>query len=680
MITPFETVRDALQSRGYRITGSGSNLKAQCPAHEDDNPSLSVSERKDGGVLLKCHAGCGTPDVVSSLGLTMRDLFAEEYRYEDATGKPVRTVHRTYDSDGRKQFRQDGITGQPTLYRLPQVLAAVAAGETVYLVEGEKDVHSLESLGVTSTTAPMGASNFNRVDASPLEGARVVAIVDNDDAGTKWAHQVAEKLKGIASVEFLHAPMGKDASDHIAIGGLIADLAPWDFPTPDGDRLLTEVRDWFGRYLKTVTPSDLDLLTLWAVHTHVAFECFMTPRLLIDSPVPGSGKTTCLEHLSRLAMNPVQMASVSSPAMLTRMLEAGPRTLLIDEADRSLSKDKDGVGDLLAVLNSGYKRGAKRPVLVPDGSNGWIAREMSTFAPVAMAGNNPQLPEDTRQRAIRVLLLPDHEGSVEESDWELIEDDAADLGARIAAWAEENRDAIRETRPPMPDGIKGRLREKWHPLKRVAVIAGGRWADVVDALALHDLDQAQMDQDDGMITKRPHVLLLEHLAEVWPQGETFAATADLVPALISSHPETWGSESPYGKALTPQRFGRMLATSYKVNSQRQPDRDRERGYSLNTLGTVWRSMGVTPPLGTGQIGQTGQTGRDSSGSSTSSGPSGSRERGRACRDCGQPLDRISIAEGHNACPNCACTCSRCNPVPAKKAPRPMPEVDSWYDK
>lgn len=673
MITPFETVRDALQSRGYRITGSGSNLKAQCPAHEDDNPSLSVSERKDGGVLLKCHAGCGTPDVVSSLGLTMRDLFAEEYRYEDATGKPVRTVHRTYDSDGRKQFRQDGITGQPTLYRLPQVLAAVAAGETVYLVEGEKDVHSLESLGVTSTTAPMGASNFNRVDASPLEGARVVAIVDNDDAGTKWAHQVAEKLKGIASVEFLHAPMGKDASDHIAIGGLIADLAPWDFPTPDGDRLLTEVRDWFGRYLKTVTPSDLDLLTLWAVHTHVAFECFMTPRLLIDSPVPGSGKTTCLEHLSRLAMNPVQMASVSSPAMLTRMLEAGPRTLLIDEADRSLSKDKDGIGDLLAVLNSGYKRGATRPVLVPDGSNGWVAREMSTFAPVAMAGNNPQLPEDTRSRTIRVLLLPDHEGLVEESDWELIEDDAADLGARIAAWAEENRDAIREIRPPMPDGIKGRFREKWQPLKRVAAIAGGHWAGVVDALAVHDREQVEMDRDDGMIAKRPHVALLEHLAEIWPTGATFVPTVTLVNDLIATYPHIWGKDSAYTKDLTVQRFGRMMATAYKVNSWQRPDGNRERGYTVASLGPVWKSMGITPPSGTVQTVRTIPTVPLPHGSDASNTPNGSNET--PCRDCGQPLHRISTDEGHNACPGCECTCSRCEP-----AKTPRPEADSWYDK
>ena len=52
-------------------------------------------------------------------------------------------------------------------------------------------------------------------------------------------------------------------------------------------------------------------------------------------------------------------------AMLTRLLDVSMRTFLIDEADRSLSPRKKDIGDLLAVLNSGYKRGATRPVSVP---------------------------------------------------------------------------------------------------------------------------------------------------------------------------------------------------------------------------------------------------------------------------------------------------------------------------
>lgn len=242
-----------------------------------------------------------------------------------------------------------------------------------------------------------------------------------------------------------------------------------------GTDLFDEVRGWLARFISTVHPTDLDLLTLWAVHTHLAAETYSTPRLLLDSPVPGSGKTTTLEHLQRLCLAPVQMASLSSPAMLVRILDSGLRTILIDEADRSLAPDKDGIGDLLAVLNSGYKRGATRPVLVPSKEGGWHAKEMPTFAPVAMAGNSPTLPDDTRSRSVRVLLMPDSEGVCEESDWEWIEEEALELAGHIAAWADSVRDLVRQHRPVLPEQIKGRARERWAPLKRVAVAAGGAW-------------------------------------------------------------------------------------------------------------------------------------------------------------------------------------------------------------
>ena len=38
------------------------------------------------------------------------------------------------------------------LYRLPEVIQAVKAGETVFICEGEKDVDRLRSLGLTATT------------------------------------------------------------------------------------------------------------------------------------------------------------------------------------------------------------------------------------------------------------------------------------------------------------------------------------------------------------------------------------------------------------------------------------------------------------------------------------------------------------------------------------------------
>jgi len=378
---------------------------------------------------------------------------------------------------------------------------------------------------------------------------------------------------------------------------------------------LDEVREWLGRFVCTTGDADLDLLTLWAAHTHLCMETYTTPRLILDSPVPGSGKTTVLEHLERLCLSPVQVASLSSPALLTRMLDAGLRTVLIDEADRSLNPNKDGVAELLAVLNSGYKRGGTRPVLVPAREGAWKVAEMQTFCPVAMAGNNPNLPEDTKSRSIRVLLMPDIHGTAEESDWELIDEEARELGEQLAEWAEKVRDPIRTARPPLPKGVKGRARERWSPLKRVATMAGGRWPGVVDAMASKDLERIKIEQEDDIVVQQPHVVLLTHLHEVWPKGRAFVhfvSTEGLIDLLVKKHPETWGEESSYGKQLTAQRMGRMLVNSYNIHSGRRslPDdsKIKIRGYRRSTLAPAFGQFGMDHPKQTGQTGPTGPTG------------------------------------------------------------------------
>ena len=371
--------------------------------------------------------------------------------------------------------------------------------------------------------------------------------------------------------------------------------------TIDGDELLTRVRDWLGTYISTVSDSDLDLLTLWAVHTHLVMETYTTPRLQIDSPVPESGKTTVIEHLERLCRRSIQMATISSPAMLTRMLDKEIRTILIDEADRALDPKKEGIADTIAVLNSGYKRGGTRPVLVPVKGGGWDVKEMPTFSPVALAGNNPTLPDDTKSRIIRVLLMPDHSGLIEESDWEKIEDEARALHDDIAVWADRVRDQVKQHSPDLPDGITGRFREKWAPLKRVADVAGGEWPKRTDVMALNDKKEWEMDREDGLLREAPAVALLRHIQEVWPPNQDRSANADFVPSkeliskLVTGYPEMWGPMNPSGNGvLTAKRLGAMLAKAYKIHSV-QPDRGGPRGYHLASFLRPWHRMGMTLP-------------------------------------------------------------------------------------
>ena len=170
-MTAADRLLAALEAADCRPRQSGGSWSCGCPAHEDRSPSLSLRQI-EGQALVHCFAGCQTTDVLAALRLTMADLYDEprvgsRYVYTDRTGAPTRYVRRT----PQKQFTQSGDTKrQPELYRLPRVLEAVAAGVPVFVVEGEKDVHAVESLGADATTSPMGATNWPKVDASPLTG------------------------------------------------------------------------------------------------------------------------------------------------------------------------------------------------------------------------------------------------------------------------------------------------------------------------------------------------------------------------------------------------------------------------------------------------------------------------------------------------------------------------------
>jgi CHC2 zinc finger len=73
---------------------SGAGWVARCPAHNDRSPSLSISEGRDGRVLLWCFAGCPPESIVTALGMTMRDLFTSPHEARPHEPKIVRQVEQ----------------------------------------------------------------------------------------------------------------------------------------------------------------------------------------------------------------------------------------------------------------------------------------------------------------------------------------------------------------------------------------------------------------------------------------------------------------------------------------------------------------------------------------------------------------------------------------------------------
>ncbi len=67
---------DKVLNRLDKVKSAGANKwKACCPAHDDKHPTLAISETAQGVLLLKCWAGCSTKEIVSAIGLELRDLF-----------------------------------------------------------------------------------------------------------------------------------------------------------------------------------------------------------------------------------------------------------------------------------------------------------------------------------------------------------------------------------------------------------------------------------------------------------------------------------------------------------------------------------------------------------------------------------------------------------------------------
>jgi len=249
----FDQVRD-LSDGGWM---------ARCPAHDDRNPSLSIHLGHGGNILLYCHTGCKFPDILSALGITKDDLRPPAKRSSSSSTSSRREIVATYDykgADGRILFRVcrtepkgffqlrpngnggwlKGLGGiEPVLYRLPEVVRAVKAGETIYITEGEKDADNLTRLGLAATTSPMGAEKWRTEYSAPLEGAEVVVLPDNDEPGHKHAEQVARGLVLKAkSIKVLNLPgldPKGDVSDWLAAGGtkeqlleLVAECPEWE--------------------------------------------------------------------------------------------------------------------------------------------------------------------------------------------------------------------------------------------------------------------------------------------------------------------------------------------------------------------------------------------------------------------------------------------------------------------
>lgn len=194
------------------------SYQCQCPCHNDKTASLTISYENN-RILMHCHAGCNINDILLQTGLRMSDLYNEkvaknwkssieayikkpieaEYHYFSVSNEYLYSKLRFEGKDIRygviKNDRFNiGLKNQnKSIYMLPQMVQAVKSGKQIFFVEGEKDVDTLNKLGLTAVTCG-SAEDWKEEFAHYFTGAKVVILPDNDDAGIMLKRKVMHDI------------------------------------------------------------------------------------------------------------------------------------------------------------------------------------------------------------------------------------------------------------------------------------------------------------------------------------------------------------------------------------------------------------------------------------------------------------------------------------------------------
>lgn len=329
-------------SRFEKKTPSKNGFTVRCPAHEDGTASLSVGRSKDGGVILKCFAGCAASDVTAALGLELKDLFAKEtarpftpppavhrngeskpkvkaeiettYSYTDELGRELYQAVRMKPKDFRQRHKVDGqwVWSMAGVELVLYGLAAVLAATQVWICEGEKDCDNLIMLGFCATTNVGGAGKWLDGYTASLKGKHIVLCGDNDDAGRKHVEKVFESIATkAASVKIVKLPtIYKDVSDLIAerkdkAKEMLIELESVAVPHIGGLRMpvygMGNIEPRYINSAKTMTTT-FDL-SKWLPSLRYRVRPLPPGSLVLIVGGTGAGKTMVLQNIAMAALD-----------------------------------------------------------------------------------------------------------------------------------------------------------------------------------------------------------------------------------------------------------------------------------------------------------------------------------------------------------------------------------------
>lgn len=326
--------------------------------------------------------------------------------------------------------------------------------------------------------------------------------------------------------------------------------------------LTDEIEEIFTQYV-ALPKHAVVTCALWAIHTYITVAALCSPILAITSPLMRCGKTTLLGVLSEIVKKPLPASNIT-PAALFRAIEKFKPTILIDEADTFL-KDHN---ELRGVINSGHTRRSAFVVRVvgdnhePTPFSTWSAKT------IALIG---KLPDTLRDRTIEIKMrrrLPNERIKKLKNSTEFTA-----IKQRMARWAADNIEAVKDAEPVMPKNLSDRASDNWRELLKIAQVLGGDWPERASQAA--EAAGAETGDNDSASIK-----LLADIRELFRMRNTDQIeSSDLVEYLIEKEDRPF-CEWKNGKPITARGVARLLAPfGVKPNQYRINDK-KCRGYHL----------------------------------------------------------------------------------------------------
>jgi putative DNA primase/helicase len=327
------------------------------------------------------------------------------------------------------------------------------------------------------------------------------------------------------------------------------EVEPWP-EAVDPAELLTDISKTIRRFI-VCDKEAADAVALWVSMTWLIDVVQVAPLAVITAPEKRCGKSLLLTLIGKLAARPITASNIT-PAALFRAIDAWNPTLLIDEADAFL-KDNE---ELRGLLNSGHTRDTAYVIRTvgddfkPTKFNTWGAKVIAGIGHVADTLMDRAIILELRRK-----LRHEKTERFRQADPGLFED----LRAKLARFADDYKDQVKQAHPPLPQDLNDRAQDNWEPLLAIAQVAGGDWLQSGTAAALKLSSGESSSQTIG-------TELLSDIKEIFEEKQVNRITlAELLKALCADEEKTWASFNR-GFPIKPRQISKRLA-EYGIKSK-----------------------------------------------------------------------------------------------------------------